>query len=51
MAEAPPAPDAENIAINEPVKNIIWQGSKSVTPKVGDKVHIHYVGTLENGEL
>ena len=49
MAEAspPPAPDPGSAAV--PEKHIIWQGSQKVTPKSGDVVHIHYVGTLENG--
>jgi len=53
MAEASPpsAPAAEDTAAKLPEKVIIWQGSKNVTPKAGDTVHIHYVGTLENGEL
>ncbi|RPB26040.1 hypothetical protein L211DRAFT_847782 [Terfezia boudieri ATCC MYA-4762] len=53
MAEAspPPAPDPENAAAKGPEKHIIWQGSHKVTPKPGDEVHIHYVGTLENGEV
>ncbi|KAF8416162.1 hypothetical protein EV426DRAFT_712676 [Tirmania nivea] len=53
MAEAAlsPAPDPEDAAAKGPEKIIIWQGSQKVTPRAGDKVHIHYVGTLENGEV
>ena len=53
MAEASPYPalDPGKAAAKEPEKQIIWQGSQKVTPKAGDNVHIHYVGTLENGKV
>lgn len=44
MPEAPLPPSPEL-----PTKVIIKAGTEQVTPKVGDKVHIHYVGTLNDG--
>ena len=51
--EHTPGPDAEDITIEKDggiLKEIKVAGSGSETPWTGDKVFVHYVGTLTNGD-
>jgi len=47
-----PGPDAEDITIEKDggiLKEILVQGTGTDNPWTGDKVYVHYVGTLEDG--
>ena len=51
-SEYTPGPDAEDITIEKDggiLKEIKVAGTGTETPWTGDKVFVHYVGTLTNG--